>query len=43
MQSKQYDVCLSVLRRLEEGGVLRRVVLVGSWCFVLYREYFQGA
>ena len=42
MQSKQYDVCLSVLRRLEEAGILRRVVLVGSWCLVLYREYFRG-
>jgi len=42
VQSKQYDVCLSVLHRLEEAGVLRRVVLVGSWCLVLYREYFRG-
>ncbi len=42
MQTKQYDVCLKVLRRLEESGVLRRVVLVGSWCLVLYREYFRG-
>ena len=42
MQNKQYDVCLSVLRRLETAGVLRHVVLVGSWCMVLYREYFRG-
>ena len=42
MQTKQYDVCLNVLRRMEEAGVLRRVVLVGSWCLVLYREYFRG-
>jgi hypothetical protein len=42
VQTKQYDVCLNVLRRLEESGVLRRVVLVGSWCLVLYREYFRG-
>jgi hypothetical protein len=42
VQNKQYDVCLNVLRRLEEAGVLRHVVLVGSWCLVLYREYFRG-
>jgi len=42
MQSKQYDVCLNVLRRLDAAGVLRGVVLVGSWCLVLYREYFKS-
>ena len=42
MQNKQYDLCLLTLRRLEEAGVLRGLVLVGSWCLVLYREYFLG-
>ena len=42
MQSKQYDVCLNVLRRLQAAGVLPHLVLVGSWCLVAYREYFKG-
>ena len=43
MPSKQYDVCLAVLRRLRDAGVLDHLVLIGSWCLVLYREYFRDA
>ena len=43
MPNKQYDVCVNVLRRLNESGVLEHVVLIGSWCLVLYREYFHDA
>lgn len=42
MQNKQYDLCVAVLGKLQEAGVLRNLVLVGSWCLVLYREYFKG-
>ncbi len=42
MQSKQYDLCVAVLRRLQAAGVLPKLVLIGSWCLVLYREYFYG-
>jgi hypothetical protein len=42
MQSKQYDLCQDVLHRLDEAGVLRGLVLIGSWCLVLYREHFRG-
>lgn len=42
MQSKQYELCQQVLSRLEQAGVLQHLVLVGSWCLVLYREYFRG-
>lgn len=41
MPSKQYELCRTVLHRLEDAGVLRGLVLIGSWCLVLYREYFQ--
>lgn len=41
MQSKQYELSLNVLRKLEEVGVLQNLVLVGSWCLVLYRDYFR--
>lgn len=42
MQNKQYELCLTTLRRLREAGVLDHLVLIGSWCLVVYREYFQG-
>jgi hypothetical protein len=42
VQNKQYDLCLNVLRRLQAAGVLQGLVLIGSWCLVLYREYFKG-
>ena len=42
MRNKQYDLCQRTLRRLADAGVLRDLVLVGSWCLVLYRKYFQG-
>ena len=42
MQNKQYELSLNVLRKLEAAGVLQNLVLVGSWCLVLYRDYFKG-
>ncbi|MDD5679211.1 MAG: GSU2403 family nucleotidyltransferase fold protein [Kiritimatiellae bacterium] len=42
MQNKQYELSLNVLRKLEAAGVLRSFVLVGSWCLVLYRDYFRN-
>ena len=41
MESKQYDLCLTVLSRLRDAGVLDHLVLVGSWCLLLYRHYFE--
>ena len=41
METKQYSLCLEVLRRLESAGVLSRMVLIGSWCLIAYREYFR--
>lgn len=31
-----------VLGRLEEAGVLRHLILIGSWCIPCYQEYFEG-
>jgi hypothetical protein len=33
---------VEVLRRLDHAGVLRHIVLVGSWCTLLYRAYFSS-
>jgi len=41
VESKQYDLCLTVLRRMRDAGVLENLVLVGSWCLLLYRHYFE--
>ena len=42
MAKSQYDLCLQVLRRLRDEGILDQLVIVGSWCVVLYAEYFKG-
>lgn len=36
------DLCLEVLRRLDKAGVLRGLVLIGSWCAFFYPDYFGG-
>ena len=42
MASKQYDLCLALLRRLRDADVLDQLILVGSWCLLLYRRHFEG-
>jgi hypothetical protein len=41
VEKKKYDLCLALLRTLKQEGVLDRLVLVGSWCTLLYQEYFN--
>ena len=40
MKKSQYELCLEVLRRLDHAGVLKNIVLVGSWCTLFYKDYF---
>ena len=40
MEKSQYKLCTEVLRRLDKAGVLKHVVLVGSWCTLFYKEFF---
>jgi hypothetical protein len=42
VEKSQYDLCIEVLRRLDNSGVLKHVVLVGSWCTLFYEDYFAG-
>lgn len=42
MEKSQYDLCIEVLRRLDKSGVLKHIVLVGSWCTLFYEKYFTG-
>ena len=41
MAKKQSDLYRDVLRRLDTEGVLSHVLLIGSWCGQLYRNYFK--
>ena len=41
MVKKQYELCVEVLRRLNKAGVLKDLILVGSWCIPLYKDYFK--
>lgn len=42
MESSQYKLFIEVLRRINKVGVLKNIVLIGSWCIPLYKEYFLG-
>lgn len=41
MEKNQYKLAVEVLRRLEQAGVLDKVVLIGSWCIPCYKNYFS--
>ncbi|MDO9572516.1 MAG: GSU2403 family nucleotidyltransferase fold protein [Candidatus Omnitrophota bacterium] len=41
MESSQYKLCVKVLKRLDNSGILKHLVLVGSWCVPFYKEYFS--
>jgi hypothetical protein len=43
VEKSQYDLCINVLRQLDKAGVLKHVVLVGSWCGLFYKDYLHGA
>ena len=42
MEKSQYDLCVEVLRRLDKVGILKDIVLVGSWCTVFYKDFFAS-
>ncbi|MDD5097714.1 MAG: GSU2403 family nucleotidyltransferase fold protein [Candidatus Omnitrophica bacterium] len=42
MENSQYKLFIEVLRRINKAGVLKNIVLIGSWCIPLYKEYFIG-
>ena len=43
MAKSQYKLCVEVLRRLDKAGVLKDVVLVGSWCTLFYKDFFGSS
>lgn len=41
MDRIQYDVCLEVLKRLDDSSILSKIILIGSWCLPLYRDFYS--
>jgi len=42
VEKNQYDLCVEVLTRLDKADILKDIVLVGSWCTLFYKEYFNS-
>lgn len=42
MEKKQSDLCLEILRRFHNAGILNNFILIGSWCIYFYKEYFYN-
>lgn len=42
MEKSQYKLFVEVLHRLDNAGILKHIVLVGSWCTLFYENYFTG-
>ncbi|MDP2939481.1 MAG: GSU2403 family nucleotidyltransferase fold protein [Candidatus Omnitrophota bacterium] len=42
MEKKQSELCLEILRRFNNAGILNDFILIGSWCVYFYKEYFYN-
>jgi len=42
VEKKQYELCLEILRRFNSAGILKNLILIGSWSAYFYNEYFAG-
>lgn len=42
MEKKQRELCFEILRRLNKAGILKDMILIGSWSAYFYNEYFSG-
>ena len=42
MEKKQSDLCLEILRRFHNEGILNDLILIGSWCVYFYQDYFAN-
>ena len=40
MEKKQYELCLEILRRFHSAGILKNIIIIGSWCIYFYKYYF---
>jgi hypothetical protein len=42
VEKKQHELCLEILRRFNKTGILKDIILIGSWSAYFYNEYFVG-
>jgi len=42
MEKKTFNICIEVLNRLERAGVLKHIILIGSWSIYFYKYYFKS-
>jgi hypothetical protein len=42
MEKKNSDLCLKILKRLSDAGVLKHIILIGSWSIYFYKYYFKS-
>jgi len=42
MEKKINSLCLEVLNRLNEAGVLKDLIVIGSWSIYFYKDYFKS-
>lgn len=42
MEKKRYDLCLEILRRFKRAGILKYVILIGSWSIYFYKYCFES-
>lgn len=35
------DLVADILRKLSETGILEEIMLIGSWCLIVYQKYFD--
>ncbi len=40
MEKKQFNLYREILHRFQNNGVLKSVILIGSWCIPLYKKYY---
>ena len=43
MEKKTYNLCLDVLRRFDKAGLLKHIILIGSWSIYFYKNYFNSS
>jgi len=42
VERAQYNLCCEVLSRLDREKILDHMVLIGSWCLLVYEDYFKN-
>jgi len=43
VEKKQYKLCIEILKRFHKAGILKDIIVIGSWCFYFYKYYFTNS